>query len=168
MTPQQAYRIDWRKVVSDALPSFLRKPLIIALLLSSLAPLIWLYHRFLEGRLRDFYKLQHNGQVCSLLGVLEEQYPSALGLHYRIEDVKRRGTVIYTHSETRTNVPVAYPEGNRKVLITGSENHGTDPSSFVVYVPQDIYDTKLSEVQWLVDQYRLPTKHPIYIRLSKP
>ena len=54
------------------------------------------------------------------------------------------------------------------MLITGSENHGTDPSSFVVYVPQDIYDTKLSEVQWLVDQYRLPAKHPIYIRLSKP
>ena len=116
MTPQQAYRIDWRKIVSDALPSFLRKPLIISLLLASIAPLIWLYHRFFQARLRDFYKLQHNGQVCSLLGVLEEQYPSSLGLHYRIEDVKRRGTVIYTHSEKRTNVPVAYPEGNRKVL----------------------------------------------------
>ena len=166
--PRQTYKIEWRKVVSDALPSFLRKPLILAFLLAALAPLIALYEVFLASRIRDRYKLQHNGQVCHLLGALEKQYPSALGLHYRIEDVRNAGQVIYTHSESKKGVPIARREQtDPKLLITAQELKVVETSKFIVFVPRDVYDTHLTEVKWLVEQYKLPTKHPIYRRIEK-
>nr|DAK01835.1 MAG TPA: hypothetical protein [Caudoviricetes sp.] len=166
--PQHPYSINWHKVVSEAFPSFLRKPLIIAFLLATLTPLIKVYELFLDAYLRDRYKLQHNGQVCHLLGVLEEQYPSALGLHYRIEDVRNTGQVVYTHSERKAGVPIARPEEtDPKLLITAQELKVIETSKFIVFVPSDVYDKHLAEVKWLVDQYKLPTKQPIYRRLNK-
>ena len=160
------YSIDWHKVISDTLPSFLRKPRLLALLLVCLSPLIWLYGRFAQDRDKDLHKLQHNGQVCSQQGLLEEQYPSSLGLRYKIEDVRQSGLIIYTHSESRKGVPLAIPESSHGLLITSGEVKAVETSRFLVYVPQDIYDTHLPEVRWLVEQYKLPTKLPIFLPLK--
>nr|DAN71398.1 MAG TPA: hypothetical protein [Bacteriophage sp.] len=155
--------IDWRKIISDVLPSFLQRPLLIALLLAATAPLRTLYALVERAIHEDRYRLDHNGQVCSLLGMLEEKYPSSRGIHYRIEDIVPSGHFVDTFSGVRSGSPVAHPNRSPKVLraFTGSTN--VDRSGFRVYVPRDVYNTRLSDVMWLVEQYKLPTRRPVFI-----
>lgn len=158
-------KIDWRAVITDALPSFLRNPLIIALLLAASAPLRVVYERFLELAEADRYHLEHNGQVCLLLGLLEDRYPSALGIRYRIEDITPTGRVVDTFSQRRPRVPVAHPASSSspKALDTYRETDNSDTTGFRVYVPRDIYDSQLSAVQYLVEQYKLPTRRAVFL-----
>ena len=95
--------------------------------------------------------------------MLEEKYPSSRGLHYRIEDITPSGHVVDTFSAVRRGYPVAHPNRSPKVLraFTGSTN--VDRSGFRVYVPRDVYNTRLSDVMWLVEQYKLPTRRPVFI-----
>lgn len=160
--------VDWSEVLKDALPFFLRKPLILALLGAASAPLRQLHARSLQDLEQYRYKLKHNGQVCSLLGMLEEQYPSSLGIRYRIEDLTPTGRVPFavTESASGTPVPIALPPSETS-LLTRSERDGADSTSFLVCVPKDIFDSKLSEVQWLINRYKLPTKHPQYVSINR-
>ena len=155
--------IEWRKIISDSLPSFLRKPLLIALLLAAVAPLRALYTLVEQAIHEDRYRLDHNGQVCNLLGMLEEQYPSALGIHYRIEDITPLGRVVDTFSGVRRGSPVAHPNRSLKVLRTFTGSTNVDRSGFRVYVPRDVYNTRLSDVMWLVEQYKLPTRRAVFL-----
>ena len=162
MNPTPTDRIDWRALITDALPSFLRCSLIIALLLAVTTPLRSLYDRFLLLRDADRYHVQHNGQVCHLLGILEDKYPSAQGIHYRIEDVLPSGSVVDTFPEKRPNVPIAKPNATHGVLDTIQEGF-PDRSSFRVFVPRDVYDIHLREVSFLVERYKLLTRTPIFL-----
>lgn len=167
MSHLEAFRVNWTKVIASSLPSFLRKPLIMAILMACLSPVTHLYDKFMRRRSKNLYKIQHNGQVCSLLGVLEEQYPSTIGVKYKIEDVRQHGKIVYTHSEGKKDVPIAVPEAKAEPLLTSGEVKRIETSRFLVFVPEDVYDKQLSDVQWLVQQYKLPTKHPIFIRLER-
>ena len=175
MNPTPTDRIDWRALITTALPSFLRCSLVIALLLAVTAPLRSLYDRFLLLRDADRYHVQHNGQVCHLLGILEDKdyramlrtlvedkYPSAQGIHYRIEDVLPSGRVVDTFPEKLPNVPIAKPNASQGVLDTIQEGF-PDRSSFRVFVPRDVYDTHLREVSFLVERYKLLTRTPIFL-----
>ena len=155
--------IYWQKIISDALPSFLRKPLLIALLLAATAPLRTLYALVERAIHEDRYRLEHNGQVCSLLGMLEEKYPSSRGLHYRIEDITPSGRVVDTFSAVRRGYPVAHPNSSPKLLRTFTGSTNVDRSGFRVYVPRDVYNTRLSDVMWLVEQYKLPTRRAVFL-----
>ena len=155
--------IEWRKIISDSLPSFLRKPLLIALLLAATAPLRTLYALVERAIYEDRYRLEHNGQVCSLLGMLEDKYPSSRGLHYRIEDITPSGRVVDTFSGVRRGSPVAHPNRSLKVLRTFTGSTNVDRSVFRVYVPRDVYNTRLSDVMWLVEQYKLPTRRAVFL-----
>nr|DAK37321.1 MAG TPA: hypothetical protein [Caudoviricetes sp.] len=155
--------IDWRKIISDALPSFLRKPMLIALLLAATAPLRALYALVERAIHEDRYRLAHNGQVCSLLGVLEEKYHSSRGIHYRIEDIVPSGHIVDTFSGVRRGSPVAHPNRSPKALHTFTESTNVDRSGFRVYVPRDVYNTRLSDVMWLVEQYKLPTRRAVFL-----
>lgn len=166
MTHLASFNIDFRKVVSNALPSFLRKPIIQAFLLSSLYPIIWVYNVFMNARRLMLFKLQHNGQVCRLLSLLESKYPSEKGMRYKIEDVPAVGRVLYTHSQERPGVPIAHPCASAKCIRIGRNKSGVGLGVFLVCVPSDVYDRKLNEIKWLVEQYKLPTTTPIYIRLT--
>ncbi len=155
--------VDWRELITRALPSFLRQPLIIALLMAATAPIRSLYDRFVEMRDEDRYRLEHNGQVCHLLGLLEDRYPSTQGIRYRIEDVLPSGRVVDTFSAKRPAVPIASPNASEKVLDTIREGYTADRSSFRVYVPRDVYNKHLREVIYLVDQYKLLTRSAIFL-----
>ena len=151
-------RIDWAKVITDALPSFLRKQIIISILLAVSAPLRSLYERFWSSSEEDRYHLGHNGQVCHLLGLLEDRYPSKLGIRYRIEDIRPSGRVVDTFSVKRPRVPIALPKSSPKILDTARETSAPDTLGFRVYVPRDVYNANLQDVQYLIDKYRLPTR----------
>ena len=155
MNPTPTDRIDWRALIESALPSFLRRSLIIALLLAVTAPLRSLYDRFLLLRDADRYHVRHNGQVCHLL-------PSSQGIHYRIEDVLPTGSVVDTFPEQRPNVPIAKPNASQGVLDTIQEGI-PDRTSFRVFIPRDVYDKNLREVSFLVEQYKLLTRRPIFL-----
>ena len=167
-TPSSLRAIDWAEVMASALPYFLRKPLLQALLRAAYAPLRSLQERSIEEQERQRYRLEHSGQVFSLLSILEERFPSDLALHYRIEDLRPSGTVVYalTEASTTASAPVATAEPHT-VLVTGSEQHEAESAGFAVYVPQDRYQTSLSEIQYLIECYRLPTKHPIYLPINR-
>lgn len=158
--------INWLQVLSDALPTFLRKPLILAILLAVASPLRTLYYRFLKGADSDIHHLQHNGQVCHILGMLEERYPSALGLRYRIEDIIQAGRIVDTFSEQRPRVPIAHAERFR-VLDVIQEGDAPDTTAFRVFVPRDVYDKHLSDVRYLVDKYKLPTRRAFFLPTEK-
>mgnify|MGYP000845007348 FL=1 len=165
---QSSSIVPWEEIFRNALPSFLREPIILALLQASSAPLQSLHSRARKELDHNRYRIKHNGQVCSLLGMLEEQYPSSLGIHYRIEDLTPTGRVPYavTESAVGTPVPIALPSSATS-LVTRSEREGAGSTSFLVCVPRDVFDTKLSEVQWLIDRYKLPTKHPLYKSINR-
>lgn len=166
--PSSSQPIGWAEVLSSALPYFLRKPLLLALMRAAYTPIRWLHAKAIEEQAHQRYRLQHSGQVFSLLSILEEHFPSTLGLRYRIEDMTPSGTVVYaiTEASTTATAPVASAE-LETVLVTGSESDEVESSGFAVYVPRDRYNTSLSEIQFLIERYRLPTKHPIYLPIYR-
>ena len=65
------YKIDFRRLFINLLPTFLRQPVIYGMLHAGAVVLgDTTYQSFTDAREEHNYKLNHNGQVCYLRAVL--------------------------------------------------------------------------------------------------
>lgn len=95
------YNIDYNKLVILLLPTFLRKPKIIAFLQSAIAPVINIHYEFLQRRNEDHYKLDHNWQVCYLEVMLNDRFDISVRRIKIIEGDRYERKYIYTNAEQK-------------------------------------------------------------------
>ncbi len=130
------YNIDFNKLVVLLLPTFMRQPRIIAYLRSAIAPVINIHYEFLQRRLDDHYKLDHNWQVCYLEAVLNDKFDISERRIKIVEGDKYQRKYIYTEGEKK-------PKYLGTLYIRPSSDYGDDSFDFSVDmngVSANIYD----------------------------
>lgn len=145
------YNVDFNALAVIRMPSFLRKSLILAWVQSVVASIGFIYDLWKEKRLIDWYKLDHTGQVCKLRKVLNDALDPSERRIYIGDGNSFPRKYIYTRAE---NKPVFL---GKMYVYQNSEYIGTG-SDFIVFVPQEIIDTKINELNALITFYKLASK----------
>lgn len=95
------YKINYNLLVQLLIPTFLRKPRIIAFLQAAIAPLTSLHQQFNQARIDDHYKLDHNWQKCYLQAALNDMFDLDERKIRIIEGDRYERNYIYTHAEQK-------------------------------------------------------------------
>lgn len=145
------YDIDFNKLASERIPSFLRKSIVLSYAIILVTEVGNLHYAWKQKRLYDWYRLSHTGQVCYLRKVLNDALdPSERRIYIGDGNAFPR-KYIYTRAE---NKPVFL---GKIFIYQNSEYVGTG-ADFVVYVPASILATKINELNALVLFYKLASK----------
>jgi hypothetical protein len=146
------YNINFDKLAILLLPTFLRKPTMVAYVQALLQPIDDLHFEWLQKRdLIDFYKLQYTGQVCRLRKVLNDQ----------LDSDERRITIANGNAFKRSHI---FTDAENKPKFLGTffirskseyENTGVD---FVVFVPQTIINKEPFKLDFIIKFYKLAGK----------
>lgn len=158
------YNVDFSRWFYSMLPQSLRKPLVIALIESMLAPLVSDYKQWLKYRTRQIERVTITGQVCILRGALERYYPSALGLHYNVETAPRGTRMLYAGKESNDSLVLAQESNTPLAIDEMFEFAGHNMMH--IGIPQDVYNNNLTDVMAIVEHYKLPTKSAQYYPIN--
>jgi hypothetical protein len=158
---ENVFNISYRKLVVLLLPTFLRRPLMVALLQAAVAPVNTLHRLFMLNRTNNLYRLRMNAQVCYLRKVLNDAFPSATGA-IQIRDADRGGRWLFAYDQDVDRTSLNIEDGgtmfyDRAAIIEQA-------SGFEVVVPVALKtpnnDTKL---RVLLNQYKLLSKKYVII-----
>ena len=152
------YKVNIKKLALLTLPTWLRKPLLSALIYAGVSPLSRLVHDLRKFRTSTNYRLQHNGQVCKLRGALNDEFDPE-GRRIYIEDHDSTSRVelsdIYLRSEKKW---VMVPQrGTGSVIINSRGFAGTSGIDFWIYVPSEL-SNELTRMKAFVNSYKLASK----------
>ena len=112
------YKIDFRRLFINLLPTFLRQPVIYGMLHAGAVVLgDTTYQSFTDAREEHNYKLNHNGQVCYLRAVLND----AFGGGFDILEVERRGDWLYAITENGTGILLTVGEDSNAAEVAGGQ-----------------------------------------------
>lgn len=145
------YNIDYDKLVIDMLPTFLRKARLIAFVQSCVLPIKQKHYQWLNKRNQDWYKINHNGQICFLRKALNDALDISLRRIYIGDGNAFPRKYIYTHQEAQPRYIGTY------YIYQRSEFIGTG-ADFIVYVPQEIIDNNWHELNAIIKFYKLASK----------
>lgn len=172
------FNINFDKWVALMLPTFLRRRRFFAFCRALCAPLYLgedgLYNRFLQKRGDHIYRLSHNGQVCYLRAALNDAFGITKG--FEIEDADDyEGEWVFAKDPTMPQQLLAVdehknpkrapgdpPPEHPTPLLADEARLNVPHNAFIVRVPSNIYSTQLDKVKAIVEQYRIPSKTPIY------
>lgn len=145
------YDLDYKRFGILNLTTFLRKPIVVNWVQVLLTPIASLHYAWKQKRLFDWYKLNHTGQVCMLRKVLNDTLDVSERRIYINEGNSFARKYIYTRAE---NKPVFL---GKMHIYQNSEytNTGVD---FIVFAPIEIINTRIHELQALIDFYKLASK----------
>lgn len=147
------YKIDWNIFALDNIPTMLRKPALSAIVQFALKPLSTLYYKWYNWRIENIYKLEHTGQVCSLEGSLNDKFDPVERRIYIGDGQIYETTYIYTEGEAKDVFLETESEDSTIWLRTESETADTG-LDFIVYVPEELYDTQIYALRAHVEYYK--------------
>jgi len=145
------YNIDFNKLAVLMTPSFLRKPVLTAYLQSLLMPVSQLHYDWLQKRLADWYVINHTGQVRLLRKVLNDTLDVGSRRIYITDGNAFPRKYIYTRAEKK-------PVFLGKLFIYQNSEYLNTGVDFIVFVPQEVIDTKINELHSLIRKYKLASK----------
>lgn len=156
------YDIEYDTLTVQLIPTRLRKLVMKAWLQCLVAPVKWLYNKFMLNRTANLYDVAHNGQVCKLEAVLNDAFDNTLRRIYIGDGPYIDPVFIYLIPELK-EVPIAkiselpvvdYEAPLPLYMISETSVEGVQ---FVVYYPTGlIFD--LPRMQALINKYRLVGK----------
>ena len=132
------YNIDFNKLVILLLPTFMRQSRLIAFMKSAIAPVVRIHYEFLQKRLDDHYKLDHNWQVCYLEAALNDRFDVSERRIKIIEGDQYDRKYIYTEGEQK-------PKYLGTLFIRQSSDYSDDSFDFTIdmnNVSADFYDVE--------------------------
>jgi len=126
----KVFEVDFKRLVVLLLPTFLRRPLLFALLKALVRPLVSMHTTFMAARREALYKANHTGQVCYLRGCLNDAFDSDLR-RIKLADAESLGWCILYKKETFPPDGKGKPlnlafasEKQKKMLVFGIGNKG--------------------------------------------
>lgn len=152
------YSVDFKKLAILMLPTFLRKPIVVAYLQSLLVPIDSVYYNWSVFRNDNIYKMNHNGQICYLRKALNDKFDPQLRRIYIGNGNRYERQYLYTTPEDRSRfLGTMYLHQNLDYADTGLD--------FIVYVPQEIIDESPFALKALIDFYKAGGKR---YKIDKP
>lgn len=160
MTRLKKDNIDINAFVIEMLPSFLRKPRIIALIVAIIYPIKLILRRFYRYFDSVNDKFAYNSQVCYLRALLNDKFDNHKRRIKILDDDLSKGKIVIATSEAKTNNHIVSREDSNISLFALSENKDTKAySTFAVYIPNEIYEKHLQEITAYLDEYKLLSKN---------
>jgi hypothetical protein len=154
---ERIFNINYKRMVLLSLPTFLRRPLLVAFLHAAVAPATSLYRLFMLNRTNNLYRLRMNAQVCYLRKMLNDAFPSADG-GIKIRDSDRGGRWLFAYDQDASDrVSLSIEDGGTVFYDRGAIIE--QAAGFEVVVPVALKspnnDTKM---RVLLNQYKLLSK----------
>ena len=162
------YNIDFDKLIGLLTPTILRKAEILAFLRALVTPLKRIHYDFSQKRNTrngDLYRLKHNGQVCYLRKMLNDNFDSGQRRIKIIDGNLFKAKYIYTEAEQKP-VYLGVMHLNRNVDYAET---GVD---FIVKIPLEVWHAHKTEtsqigeprfyaIEAFIDFYKLAGKRYI-------
>lgn len=147
------YDVNFKRLALLILPPFLRKPLMAALAYAAVAPLNFLHTKFVLFQRATDYRLTHNGQVCHLRAVLNDQF----------DPIERRITL--TDQVTGVGPLMLWVRAEDRAFLLGTRiinRRGADSENaldFWVNIPISIREAvDVTRLKAIVNTYKLASK----------
>lgn len=155
-------RIDYRKLVILLLPTFLRRPVLMAWLRAMVYPLQQLHDRHQSARTQRLYELRHTSQICFIKDALNKEFGiTDYAAGFEIEDINATGNWIWVYDE---NVE-RFDDEQHMLFDEPTWIHDTSSilpptSAFTVLVPKhiEIDETNDARIRSIVNIYRLASR----------
>lgn len=146
------YKINFDKFVIQLLPTFLRKPRMIAFISLFSAELTKLHNSWLIKKTQDEIWLSHNSQVCFLRKILNDEFDD-LERRIKITDGQLyERKYIYTLGEKK-------PKYLGKIFIRQTTDYADTGIDFYVIVPNAInIEQNKYKFEALINRYKLASK----------
>lgn len=154
------YDVKIKRLALLLLPSFLRRPLMAALVQSAVQGVSVLHGSFMQWRADRDYRLTHNGQVCHLRAMLNDVFDPG-ERRIRVEDKdsgERTAARLFMRAEDRHILLPA--RGTDRVFVVNRRGYsGAADSDFWVSLPYELMrKTDEARLAALVNTYRLASK----------
>lgn len=161
------YNVDFRKLGLLLLPTFLRQPILSAIVNAMVSPIGYLHTSLTTFRNESNYRLTHNGQVCYLRAVLNDMF-DPLARRITIGDIPGDvdGFTLYQRSVGRAkSIPRRDPE--RLTVINRRGFGGANRCDFEIMIPAVLQaNIPASRINAVVNTYKLATKRFLITYLS--
>jgi hypothetical protein len=147
------FNINWNIFGVQNLPNKWRDVNSISFLKVLLEPINDLYYKWNNWRIENIYKLEHTGQVCSLEGSLNDKF-DPIGRQIYIGDGQFYDTT-YIFTEAEEQKLSLDTENEEETIWLRTESETADTGlDFIVYVPEELYDTQIHALRAHVNFYK--------------
>lgn len=157
---ERAYNVNLKRLALLTLPTWLRRPLCGALIYAGVSPLGRLLQALRRFRNETDYRLSHNGQVCKLRAVLNDEFDPTERRIF-IEESEMEGSMEGSriwHRETGRWRMVPLRSGGA-VSIHRDGFSGTSGYDFWVTVPAELQGGGFElRLRGVVNMYKLASK----------
>ena len=156
----ETFNVNIKRLALLVLPTWLRRPLVGALIYAGVTPLGRLTQELRKYRNTTHYRLRHNGQVCKLRGVLNDEFDPALR-RITVEDrdsaTMIEAAIIYRREVARwVMVPC---RGFGAAIIHREGFSGTSGYDFWVNVPDELRTAGIeTRMRAIINTYKLASK----------
>ncbi|MBD5251393.1 MAG: hypothetical protein HDS56_09505 [Barnesiella sp.] len=156
----ETFNVNIKRLALLVLPTWLRRPLVGALIYAGVIPLGRLAQELRKYRNSIRYRLSHNGQVCKLRGVLNDEFDPELRritVEDRDSSTMIEASIIYRREEARwAMVP---RRGFGTVLIHREGFSGTSGYDFWINVPEELRSAGIeTRMRAIINTYKLASK----------
>ena len=155
-------RIDYRKLVILLLPTFLRRPVLMAWLRAMVYPLQQLHDRHQSARTQRLYELRHTSQICFIKDALNNEFGiTDYADGFEIDDINAQGEWVWVFDEKVDR----FDDEKHMLFYEPTWIHDTSSilpptSAFTVLVPKhiEIDETNDARIRSVVNKYRLASR----------
>ena len=146
------YKINFNKLVIQLLPTFLRKPRMIAFISLFSNELTKLHNAWLVKKSQDETWLNHDSQVCKLRKILNDEFDDLQRRIIITDGQLHERKYIYTLGEKK-------PKYLGKIFIRQNTDYADTGIDFFVVVPVEInIEQNKYKLEAWVNRYRLASK----------
>lgn len=144
--------MNFYRLAALLLPVNLRKPRILSIVKALMTPLYTVQRFFLLYREEVIYKINHNGQVCYLRGVLNDTFDNS-ERRIRIEDPYRNDFLILYQRPEMKQIDLG------RELVSRRDSVSAEQLDFVVKVPLTLKSVdNESRMRAVINFYKLAGK----------
>lgn len=152
------YDLKIKRLALLLLPTFYRKPLIAAFAQSMVQGVNIVYGNFMRWRQDKQYRLSHNGQVCYLRAVLNDQF-DPIERRITITDGTANMDLLTLYCRDMDMAALVPSRGSNNSMTLYRRGSGENGYDFWVNIPVALYDTVDTErLRAIVDAYKLASK----------
>lgn len=166
----RAFEIDYKKLAVLLLPTFLRQPVLTAIVRVLMQPLAVMHDIFRTRRDDHLFDLAHNGQVCYLKHALDSLDGLDYATGFEIRDINAEGDFVFAYDETEwlqdTDRVWLVPDAPDCTMVYDNAAITAQTEAFVVYVPAQypFNGSKPADprIAATVEKYRLVSRTATY------
>lgn len=154
------FNIDLKKLALWLIPTWLRQPTMLVIVMAVTWPLRQVYNSFLLFTEAKLYRLSHNGQVCYLEAVLNDAFDATLRRIW-IGDFDGKERIFFWQEAERRDVDFSITQ-----YFWPDSDYADSGVDFTIHLPLDVSTGtgQMPYLKSLTDEYKLAGKNYNIVR----